>query len=161
LQEPEQREHFRRVGEMEGMADVVPDMLNRDRQSAWQLYRFLGAEPYEALTAGYREPLAAALFAAADADARAAAQKAHLQRLGQCLRAARTELGLSVERVVELTGLTKARVQGAERGTGVLKLTDLLTLSEFYRVPVEQLLAEPEPKPDEPAPRPPTADPEP
>lgn len=160
LQEPEKREYFRQLRDEEDMGDVVTDILTTRRRSAWQLYRFVGPELYEALTAGCRQPLAAALFAAAGAQERATAQKARLHRLGQRLRTARSELGMSVERVTELTGLAKARVQGGERGTGVLKLTDLLTLSELYRVPVEQLLAEPEPDPDEPT-RASTAEPEP
>jgi hypothetical protein len=145
LHEPEERERLRRLRSMEGREDILAEILDGYRRSAWELYRFLGPELYEGLTAGYRQPLAAALFAAADAEARAVAEKARLMALGRRLRAARTELGLSVEQVVELTGLAKARVQGGERGSGVLKLTDLLALSELYRIPVDQLLAEPEP----------------
>ena len=146
LQTPDHRGQLEKVQrwheEHDKREDFIAGTLRRRRIDAWELYRLLGADLYEGLTAGYREPLAAALFAAGDADERARARNVQLKALGKRLRAARRELGLSVEKTAEFTGLAKARVQGAERGSGTLKLTELLILSELYRIPVDELVAD-------------------
>lgn len=143
LQAEEKREHWLSMRDDEKAARYLSESLERRRQAAWQLYRFLGAELYEALTASYRQPLAVALFKAKLPKDRTAELTERLKYIGGHLRAARKSLVLSVEQVAELTGLSKARVQGAERGTGTTKVTDLVVLAELYRLDTAELV-EPE-----------------
>jgi hypothetical protein len=149
LPDPKAREHWREVQQMRVERDAIGEHVRYQRQEAWRLYRLLGAELYEGLVAGYRVPLASALYQNADPDQRASAQRQRAKRLGGRLRAARTEAGLSVEQACELTGLATARVVGGERGQATLKVSDLLALASLYRADPAELLAEPEPAPNE------------
>lgn len=79
------------------------------------------------------------------------------RRLGDRLRAIRQQQGLTLQQVEEVSdGRWKAVVVGSyERGDRAVSVAKLAELSEFYNVPVSELL----PKDESPAPPPSPADP--
>jgi len=79
------------------------------------------------------------------------------QRLGDRLRAIRQQQGLTLQQVEEISqGRWKAVVVGSyERGDRAVSVAKLAELSEFYNVPVSELLPKEEPE----APPPASADP--
>lgn len=80
------------------------------------------------------------------------------QRLGERLRAIRQQQGLTLQRVEEVSeGRWKAVVVGSyERGDRAVSVAKLAELSEFYNVPVSELLPKEPPEGTPPAPADPT-----
>lgn len=71
---------------------------------------------------------------------------AYAERLGERLRNVRQQQGLSLHDVESTSeGRMKASVVGAyERGERAISVSRLRSLAQFYRVPITQLLPEPE-----------------
>ena len=73
------------------------------------------------------------------------------EQLGERLRNVRQQQGMSLHEVEATSqGQLKASVVGAyERGERAISVSRLRTLADFYRVPITQLIPEPEtPRPD-------------
>lgn len=65
-----------------------------------------------------------------------------LASIGDCLRAAREEQGLTLEQAAELSGISKSHLSRLESSERQPSVASLLSLSAAYRVPVGALFGE-------------------
>jgi len=70
-------------------------------------------------------------------------------RIGNIIRAARTNLGMTQEQLADAVDITPAFIGHIERGDKSLSLTTLVGIANTLKIPMQQFFAEEEPTVDE------------